>query len=171
MADQDSSVSSPRSLIYIGSHICRTAVQRGVKVTSISRTEPKNPIGGIEWRRGDIFEPDGYREALKDANGVIYTAGVLLEGDYKSLAQGDFDPGKFARLVRERVKGRNPLAADPNNPSGYNRINRDGGTYHLFKANHSNSSRKRGEKSGCRKVYVYFSGGHIPRHPKKIRHI
>jgi|SRR5579862_4571270 len=111
----------------IGSHICRAATRRGVDVTSISRNEPKRHMEGVHWQKGDIFQPEGYREILKNATGVIYSAGILLEGDYKSLAQGNFDPRKLAKLVQERVKGKNPLEADPKNPSGYDKINRDGG--------------------------------------------
>jgi uncharacterized protein YbjT (DUF2867 family) len=112
--------------LTIGTRICRAAVQNGIKVISISRNEPQGQIAW-EWKRGDIFDPGRYRDTLTAATGVIYTAGVLLEGDYKALAQGKFEPEKLIRLIRERVKGRNPLDLDPKKPSGYDRINRDGG--------------------------------------------
>lgn len=86
-----------------------------------------NHDGRITWLRGDIFDPEGYRDVLKGASGVIYSAGVLLEGDYKSLTRGQVKVDKVFKLLREEMRGRNPLEADPKRPSGYNKINRDGG--------------------------------------------
>jgi hypothetical protein len=57
---------------------------------------------------------------------VIYSAGILLEGDYKSLAQGKWDTSKALGLLGQ-YKSRNPLEADPKHPRGYDALNRDGG--------------------------------------------
>jgi hypothetical protein len=59
---------------------------------------------------------------------VIYSVGMLLEGDYKSLARGNFEFSKVIGLLRS-FKARNPLNADPEKPHGYDAVNRDGGTY------------------------------------------
>jgi putative NADH-flavin reductase len=110
----------------VGSHICRAAVRRECLVTSISRSGGQNQDARILDEKADIFEPEKYRELLRDAKAVIYSAGILLEGDYKSLAQGKFDPSKVIGLLQQS-RHRNPLQADPKQPRGYDKINRDGG--------------------------------------------
>lgn len=108
-----------------GSHICRAAVRKECLVTSISRSGGTSTHDdGISYEKADIFSPEKYRKYLKNAKAVIYSAGMLLEGDYKSLAQGKWDPSKVIRLLSQN---RNPLQADPNQPRGYDRLNRDGG--------------------------------------------
>jgi hypothetical protein len=107
-----------------GSHICRAAARKEWLVTSISRLGGTSTHKGrISYEKADIFSPEKYREFLKDAKAVVYSAGILLGGDYKSLAQGKWDVSKFIGLLRSA----NPLHADPENPSGYDQVNRDGG--------------------------------------------
>jgi hypothetical protein len=55
---------------------------------------------------------------------------MLLESDYKGLAQGNWDGKKVLGLLRQ-FKSPNPLDADPKRPSGYNALNRDGGMFLL----------------------------------------
>jgi len=99
-------------------------VRKEFLVTSISRSGGTSRYDGISYEKADIFSPEKYREYLKDAKAVIYSAGMLLEGDYKSLAQGKWDPSKVIRLLSQN---RNPLQADPTQPRGYDKLNRDGG--------------------------------------------
>jgi hypothetical protein len=51
---------------------------------------------------------------------------MLLESDYKSLAQGKWDGKKVLGLLNS-LRSRNPLDADPKRPRGYDAVNRDGG--------------------------------------------
>ena len=92
-------------------------------MTSISRSPPPHSDdSNIQFIKGNIFFPEEYRGALKGVNAVIYSAGMLLEGDYKSLAKGQFDLQKIINLIRER--NTNPLTRS----RGYDLLNRDGGT-------------------------------------------
>ena len=125
MEAQDSSVHKQLTSILIqGSHICRAAIKRECQVTSISRSGGSNDER-IQFEKADIFHPEQYREVLRGASAVVYSAGILLEGDYKSLAQGNFEISKIIGLLRQ--KSRNPLDNDPERPEGYNALNRDGG--------------------------------------------
>jgi len=81
----------------------------------------------MTFQKADIFQPENYRDILKDSTAVIYSAGILLEGDYKSLAKGKWDTRKALRLLGQ-YKSRNPLEADPRDPRGYDALNRNGGT-------------------------------------------
>ena len=130
LAVQDSSVPTPPIALILttGSHICRAAIQRNCLVTSISRSgAPANHDTSVTFEKGDIFAPEQYRDVLRGATAVVYSAGMLLEGEYKGLVSGEFDVSKVVGLLGRRTS-RNPLEADPKYPRGYNALNRDGGT-------------------------------------------
>ena len=123
---RDSLVAPLWTILIEGSHICRAALLRECFVTSISRSGKSSITHeNIAFEKANIFSPEQYRGFLRDAAAVIYSAGVLLERDYKPLAQGKFEPSQVVALLRQR--SRNPLDADPNNSTGYNALNRDGG--------------------------------------------
>jgi len=71
---------------YVGSELARGLVQDGHRVFALRRNPPDgNGKDGIEWRRGDLADPDSLRSAVPlDLDGIFYTAAV-------SRARGD-DP-------------------------------------------------------------------------------
>ncbi|KAI1331288.1 NAD(P)-binding protein [Xylariaceae sp. FL0255] len=89
---------------FLGSRICKFAVQRGWDVTSISRSgAPKwNTVTAsstpppwshkITWERGDILKPATYAAFLKGADYVVHSMGILLEADYKNVVRGQESP-------------------------------------------------------------------------------
>src|SRR5437667_12651451 len=85
-----------------GSHICRAAVKRQCQVTSISRSGGSIDEKAYSAIKADIFSPNEYRESLRGATAVIYSAGMLLEGDYKSLARGNFELSKVIKLLSQK---------------------------------------------------------------------
>jgi hypothetical protein len=92
-------------------------------VTSISRQLYPETNDGITRKQANLFKPEEYRECLRGADAVVYSVGTLLEGNYKGFARGEFELRNVATLI----KGRNPLKNDPENPVGYEALNRDGG--------------------------------------------
>lgn len=67
---------------FVGSHVCAEAVARGLSVLSLSRGgRPAPPLGAqpwaeaVQWHRADAFAPDGYREALADADALVVALG------------------------------------------------------------------------------------------------
>ncbi len=100
----------------------------------------------MTFQKADIFQPENYRDIIKDATAVIYSVGILLEGDYKSLAKGKWDTRKAHRLLGQ-YKSRNPLEADPRDLRGYDALNKNGGT--LLTMIRIDCSGFGGERSGC----------------------
>ncbi|KAL5404693.1 hypothetical protein PMIN03_008961 [Paraphaeosphaeria minitans] len=89
---------------FLGSRICRAAIQRGWTVTSISRSgqptwsavssSPTAPSWStsVSWEKGDILDPSTYTSHLASATAVVHTMGILLEADYKGVVSGRESP-------------------------------------------------------------------------------
>ncbi|KAI1159068.1 NAD(P)-binding protein [Nemania serpens] len=89
---------------FLGSRICKNAVQRGWDVTSISRSgapkwdavtssaTPPSWSHKVTWERGDILRPATYAPLLKGADFVVHSMGILLEADYKGVLRGQESP-------------------------------------------------------------------------------
>lgn len=60
---------------FVGSNILQRAVQKGIEVRSLSRSgKPQWQdvpwIDQVEWRRGDVFNPDDVARAAEGVTGV-----------------------------------------------------------------------------------------------------
>eukprot|EP01134_Creolimax_fragrantissima_P006544 CFRG6544T1 len=85
----------PRLLViggngFLGQAVCRAAVQRGIPVTSLSRsgTMPGNTawMHKVEWKKGDALEPETYTNILEETTAVVHAVGSLLEDQsYKTF--------------------------------------------------------------------------------------
>ncbi|KAH1492203.1 hypothetical protein LV164_000038 [Aspergillus fumigatus] len=85
---------------FLGTRICKSAVNRGWSVTSLSRSgEPRwNTVTSshdrptwaksVEWAKADLLQPDTYKPFLRDADVVVHSMGILLEADYKGVVRG-----------------------------------------------------------------------------------
>ncbi|KAG0557035.1 hypothetical protein M758_11G094500 [Ceratodon purpureus] len=64
---------------YVGTHICKEALSKGVPVVSLSRSgRPKvaEPWSNdVEWVKGDLFQPSNWRNTLDDVSAVISCVG------------------------------------------------------------------------------------------------
>ncbi|KAG7755551.1 hypothetical protein KL911_001608 [Ogataea haglerorum] len=85
---------------FLGKRICEAAVERGLKVVSVtssgSRPRQLLPVEEwpekVEWVKGDIFKPHTYKDLLSDANAVVHSIGILLENpNYKKVVQSNDD--------------------------------------------------------------------------------
>ncbi|KAG5519937.1 hypothetical protein PMAC_000214 [Pneumocystis sp. 'macacae'] len=80
---------------FLGKHICKTAIQKGWKVTSLSRKgKPEyaehNPgvsewLKRVNWCKGDLKDELLIKDHIKNSSAVIYSVGILLESQYKHL--------------------------------------------------------------------------------------
>ena len=78
---------------YVGSAICRAAVQNGMEVVSITRS---GVAGGsmpwaskVKWVAADALDPHSYEEHLEGCSSVVHTVGILLEKTgFKKLLLG-----------------------------------------------------------------------------------
>ncbi|KAJ7219329.1 mitochondrial protein [Mycena pura] len=113
---------------FIGSAICRLALARGHRVTSLSSSgrpyqTPKGHTPAwtaqVDWQKGDALRPETFTQHLEGASGVVHTLGILLEDAGYKRAVRD---GNAPALLRAVIGERNPL----NPPSlTYETVNRD----------------------------------------------
>ena len=71
---------------FIGTELCRVAVQNGHEVAAFGRTgrPPLTPARHpwtqeVEWRAADVFAPDTWRDLLNGADAVVHTIATLRE--------------------------------------------------------------------------------------------
>lgn len=71
---------------FIGTEICRVAVQNGHEVAAFGRTgrpaltPARHPwTGEVEWRAADVFEPDTWRDLMDDADAVVHSIATIRE--------------------------------------------------------------------------------------------
>ncbi|BFZ60334.1 hypothetical protein YB2330_001370 [Saitoella coloradoensis] len=94
-------MTAPRQLLviggsgFLGSQICRVAVDRGYAVTSLSRSPPKwmnntppSWASKINYVQGDVCDPSTYKAHLAKSTAVVYSVGILFESDYKGYVNG-----------------------------------------------------------------------------------
>jgi uncharacterized protein YbjT (DUF2867 family) len=139
---------------FLGLRICKSAVNRGWSVTSLSRSgEPRwdtvtsshdRPTwaSSVEWAKADLLKPDTYKPFLRDADVVVHSMGILLEADYKGVVRGK-EPvvsGLQRAFSSSKLGSQNPLTRrdgerlEPKERDGqltYEIMNRDSGSYML----------------------------------------
>lgn len=77
---------------FIGSEICRIAVQNGHEVAAFGRTgrpaltPARHPwTQEVEWRAADVFEPDTWRDLLADADAVVHCIATIREAPSRNV--------------------------------------------------------------------------------------
>ncbi|KAK4515200.1 uncharacterized protein ATC70_002810 [Mucor velutinosus] len=124
---------------FLGMNICKIAANKGWETVSLSkRGEPTmfNEYGKpewaqkVQWASGNSLQPETYKDLLKDVTAVVHSVGILMENDYKSIAQAKSlceAASGVPRLLLGMKDHGNPL--DPNlkdNPRPtYEMMNRD----------------------------------------------
>ena len=74
---------------FAGTEVVREAARRGHAVTSYSRTEPTEPVEGVEYVLGSLTEPDRLRHAVEGADVVFET--VSPRGEMAGRLEGLVD--------------------------------------------------------------------------------
>ncbi|EUC62240.1 NAD(P)H-binding family protein [Rhizoctonia solani AG-3 Rhs1AP] len=123
---------------FLGSTVCKAAVARGWRVTSISSSgrpyrTPKGHTPAwtreVDFRQASAFEPSTYRELLESCTAVVHTIGTLLEAPkYKSAVRGGSLGGLVSAFGQAWGLGAagNPLEKRvPGEEGTYEYINRD----------------------------------------------
>lgn len=69
---------------FVGKAVCRLASQRNITVISLSRHgRPEGIVAddfrNVQWIQADIFEPDTWRDHLKDTHALIHCIGIIEE--------------------------------------------------------------------------------------------
>eukprot|EP00854_Cymbomonas_tetramitiformis_P009201 gene9201-10905_t len=64
---------------FVGSAVCRAALQSGLRVTSVNRSGPPTTgeawIGDVEWTSGDVFNEESWVNVLQGATAVVSCIG------------------------------------------------------------------------------------------------
>ncbi|KAG8738482.1 hypothetical protein FRC10_006795 [Ceratobasidium sp. 414] len=121
---------------FLGAAVCKAAVARGWKVTSISSSgQPyRTPKGHtpawaskVDFHKASAFEPAAYRALLEPCTAVVHTLGILLEVPrYKSAIRSSSLGGLVSAFGHAWGLGAagNPLArSTPGEEGTYESIN------------------------------------------------
>src|SRR5689334_6224647 len=73
---------------YGGAAVVREAARRGHSVVAISRSEPAEPVPGVEYVAGSVLDPDVLERAVKDTD-VVFEA-ISPRGDMADKAVDAF---------------------------------------------------------------------------------
>ncbi|KAH7352356.1 hypothetical protein KP509_19G041200 [Ceratopteris richardii] len=78
---------------FVGTHICKEALQQGLPVMSLSRSgRPKlrdSWTYDVTWIQGNLFEPDKWKDALKETSAVISCVGGFGSNETMRKVNGD----------------------------------------------------------------------------------
>lgn len=106
---------------YAGSHIAEAAAVEGLDVTSVSRRETAEQIGGVTYLSGSLTESADRTRALTGASVVIVA--VSPRGDMAGRVRGAIaelaDEAEAAGIRLGVIGGAGSLSALPNGPKLY----------------------------------------------------
>lgn len=102
--------------------------------TSIQHGQADSFLIQVQWASGNSLDPETYRDLLKGVTNVVHSVGILMENDYKGIAQAQ-TLCEAARGVPRMILGMhdhgNPLDPKLNDrprPT-YEMMNRDTGKW------------------------------------------
>ncbi|KAH3678988.1 hypothetical protein WICMUC_001302 [Wickerhamomyces mucosus] len=117
-------------VVFGGKRVCQSAIESGLQVTSLSRSgkPPKDIrtsdlswVSKVKWSSANIFQPETYKEELKDASSCVHSIGVLLEhSNYKNSVNSN---KSIVNEFSNFLKSPNPM--DKSLFNSYDSINRD----------------------------------------------
>ncbi|WCJ30459.1 NAD(P)-binding Rossmann-fold superfamily protein [Euphorbia peplus] len=77
---------------FVGSHICREALNRGLSVASLSRSGRSSLhdswANAVTWHQGDLLSPNSWKEALDGVSAVISCIGGFGSNSYMYKING-----------------------------------------------------------------------------------
>ncbi|XP_065849815.1 uncharacterized protein At1g32220, chloroplastic [Euphorbia lathyris] len=77
---------------FVGSHICREALDRGLSVASLSRSGRSSLhdswANSVTWHQGDLLSPNSWKEALNGVSAVISCIGGFGSNSYMYKING-----------------------------------------------------------------------------------
>ncbi|XP_050364268.1 uncharacterized protein At1g32220, chloroplastic [Argentina anserina] len=77
---------------FVGSHVCREALDRGLSVVSLSRSGRSKLhdtwANNVTWRQGNLLSPDSWKDALDGVTSVISCVGGFGSNSYMYKING-----------------------------------------------------------------------------------
>ncbi|XP_062163121.1 uncharacterized protein At1g32220, chloroplastic [Alnus glutinosa] len=93
---------------FVGSHVCREALDRGLSVASLSRSGRSSIhdswANKVTWHQGNLLLPDSWREALSGVTAVISCVGGFGSNSYMYKINGTANINAIRAAAEEGVK-------------------------------------------------------------------
>ncbi|KAF2313055.1 hypothetical protein GH714_008932 [Hevea brasiliensis] len=93
---------------FVGSHICREALDRGLSVASLSRSGRSSIrdswANAITWHQGDLFSPDSWKEALNGVSAIISCVGGFGSNSHMYKINGTANINAIRAASEQGVK-------------------------------------------------------------------
>ncbi|PHT40108.1 hypothetical protein CQW23_18962 [Capsicum baccatum] len=93
---------------FVGSHICKEALDRGLTVASISRTGRSSIqdswANSVTWHQGNLLSTDSWKDALKGVTSVISCVGGFGSNSYMYKINGTANINAIRAASEEGVK-------------------------------------------------------------------
>ncbi|OAY27542.1 uncharacterized protein At1g32220, chloroplastic [Manihot esculenta] len=93
---------------FVGSHICREALDRGLSVASLSRSGRSSLhdswANAVTWHQGDLLSPDSWKEAFNGVSAVISCVGGFGSNSYMYKINGTANINAIRAASEQGVK-------------------------------------------------------------------
>lgn len=93
---------------FVGSHICKEALNRGLTIASLSRSGrssiQESWANNVIWHQGNLLSTDSWKEALKGATSVISCVGGFGSNSYMYKINGTANINAIRAAAEEGVK-------------------------------------------------------------------
>ncbi|KAK1317185.1 Uncharacterized protein QJS10_CPA05g01981 [Acorus calamus] len=93
---------------FVGSHICKEALEHGVTVASLSRSGRTNVLGSwadrVEWHQGSLLVPDSLKDALNGVTSVISCVGGFGSNTHMYKINGTANINAIRAAAEQGVK-------------------------------------------------------------------
>ncbi|XP_044472022.1 uncharacterized protein At1g32220, chloroplastic-like [Mangifera indica] len=93
---------------FVGSHICREALDRGLPVASLSRSGLSSLhdswANNVIWHQGNLLSPDSWKEVLNGATAVISCVGGFGSNSYMYKINGTANINAIRAASEKGVK-------------------------------------------------------------------
>ncbi|XP_031276441.1 uncharacterized protein At1g32220, chloroplastic [Pistacia vera] len=93
---------------FVGSHICREALDRGLTVASLSRSGRSSLhdswANNVIWHQGNLLSPDSWKEALNGVTAIISCVGGFGSNSYMYKINGTANINAIRAASEKGVK-------------------------------------------------------------------
>nr|XP_016455623.1 PREDICTED: uncharacterized protein At1g32220, chloroplastic-like isoform X1 [Nicotiana tabacum] len=93
---------------FVGSHVCKEALDRGLTVASLSRTGrpsiQESWANNVVWHQGNLLSTDSWKDALKGVTSVISCVGGFGSNSYMYKINGTANINAIRAASEEGVK-------------------------------------------------------------------
>lgn len=93
---------------FVGSHVCREALDHGLSVASLSRSGRSKLhdswANSVTWYQGNLLSPDSWKDALNDVTSVISCVGGFGSNSYMYKINGTANINAIRAAAEHGVK-------------------------------------------------------------------